>query len=179
MQRRLIVITGVAGVAMLLVAVLMVGMLFSPGRQVATWETALQAYLDYKVNVDGVSLTVVETERATSPQDFDKSMGGVTYGDDAFYDTRITYRPAMPTPSVPGLAPSQPKRPIPYPPKDVWCVLLAPDPMDEAGDRLVFSALHQDLYNAAWIVHEVPSDTFMETELRALGCNTIADAARP
>ncbi len=47
--------------------------------------------------------------------------------------------------------------------------------MPRTGDRLVFVALHQDLYNAAWIVHEAAAGVG-EVELRALGCDTVADA---
>ena len=43
--------------------------------------------------------------------------------------------------------------PMPYPPNDLWCAQLSsPDP---AAPKVVLAGLHQDMYNAEWIVHEV------------------------
>jgi hypothetical protein len=64
--------------------------------------------------------------------------------------TRTDYRPA---------------RPMPYPPNDLWCVPLTnPDP---AAPKVILVALHQDMFNAEWIVHEV---TDPEAVLAAVGC---------
>jgi hypothetical protein len=48
------------------------------------------------------------------------------------------------------------------------------EPGDLEGRRLVFVALHQDLYNADWIVHEGPagaSDADLGAVLVRLGCD--------
>ena len=44
------------------------------------------------------------------------------------------------------------------------------------ASRLVFVALHQDLYNAAWVVHEAeepPLGSDSEADLAELGCASI------
>ncbi len=56
-------------------------------------------------------------------------------------------------------------RPLPYPPNDVWCAKLgSPDP---DAPTVVLAVLHQDMYNAEWVVHEV---TDPAAALRAVGC---------
>jgi hypothetical protein len=56
-------------------------------------------------------------------------------------------------------------KPMPYPPNDLWCAQLSsPDP---AAPKVVLAGLHQDMYNAEWIVHEV---TDPATVLPAIGC---------
>jgi hypothetical protein len=55
--------------------------------------------------------------------------------------------------------------PMPYPPNDLWCAQLSsPDP---AAPKVVVAGLHQDIYNAEWIVHEVADPA---TVLPAIGC---------
>jgi hypothetical protein len=63
--------------------------------------------------------------------------------------------------------------PIPYPPKEVWCVLLKLTPPEDAY-FIVFANLHQDMYNAQWIVHEGEKAPFSQTFLKHiadLGCD--------
>jgi hypothetical protein len=71
---------------------------------------------------------------------------------------------------------------LPFPPEAVWCALLVADPQstDSAyGDPyylVVFVAEHQDLYNAAFVVHEVASDHIPLVEsLSLVGCKTVME----
>jgi hypothetical protein len=43
--------------------------------------------------------------------------------------------------------------PLPYPPEDLWCVLMNPA---AAAPKSVFLALHGDIFVDAWVVHELP-----------------------
>ena len=47
------------------------------------------------------------------------------------------------------------RRAIPYPVDNLWCVYL------DSGQTLevVYLALHEDMYNAGWLVHEGPAPT--------------------
>ena len=56
------------------------------------------------------------------------------------------------------------------------CVVLEAAEQDGRASRLVYVALHQDLYNAAWIVHEadvLPVDPDTARDLAALGCASV------
>ena len=44
-------------------------------------------------------------------------------------------------------------KPMPYPPNDLWCVkVISADPK---APQAIVVALHQDIYNADWVVHEM------------------------
>ena len=114
-------------------------------------------------------------------------MSGATFGNGAYYQT--TYGRAG-------------RMPLPYPPREVWCAWLsgvstaylsenrlmasisgqsfhsltsaASNTQGMSGaTRLVFLALHEDWYNADWIVHEprlgLPIGDWL-AEISAVGC---------
>jgi len=63
-------------------------------------------------------------------------------------------------------------RPIPYPPTEVWCVLLKL--ASEDAYSVVFANLHMDMYNAQWIIHEGEKAPFTQGFLEhvaSLGCD--------
>jgi hypothetical protein len=68
--------------------------------------------------------------------------------------------------------------PLPYPPKELWCLSLQQEKPSESntsseGITLVIVALHQDLYNADYIIHEIALETAGGIEnkvLAAVGC---------
>ena len=44
--------------------------------------------------------------------------------------------------------------PLPFPAKEMWCVLLEIDDLSGVTSyRGVFVGLHMDMYNADWVVH--------------------------
>ncbi len=59
---------------------------------------------------------------------------------------------------------------LPFPPDEVWCVLLD---TGEQRTNVVLGALHMGSYNADWVVHELPA-TWSVAERNAvladLGC---------
>jgi hypothetical protein len=57
-------------------------------------------------------------------------------------------------------------RPLPFPPEEVWCVLLGRG-SQATSSGVVFVALHQDIHNADWVVHETAGDPFSPDSLNA------------
>jgi len=95
-----------------------------------------------------------------------------------FYQVDTMVPQATPTPGVFGLSPRLSRKPVPYPPSDLVCVVLEDIAEDAMPSRLVYVALHQDLYNAAWIVHEadvLPVDDDTKGDLAVLGCAPVLE----
>ena len=144
------------------------------------YESVVQEYVAYRRSTTMPSLTIKQVVQARLPQSFRSDMSKLSFGDATYYTTDRHYRPY---PTVDALSSyftttrattadaklfpigSGGGRPLPYPPNDVWCAQLSsPDP---TAPTVVVAALHQDIFNAEWIVHEV-SDP--ETVLAAIGC---------
>lgn len=74
--------------------------------------------------------------------------------------------------------------PLPYPPKEVWCILLKErdKPTGVPSYAIVLAALHMDMYNADWMLHMGPRDLstpgLMES-LRESGCDLALDQTGP
>lgn len=139
-------------------------------------QTALNEYVFYRQSLPSASVVVERVARAALPSHFTTDMSGASYGSSNFYHTAHDYREpiAVDLPSGSVITPSVQyvgaSRPIPFPPADLWCVVL------KYGDQLqvIFVALHQDLYNADWLVHEPRADISaraLSDKLGALGCN--------
>jgi hypothetical protein len=193
-MRRYLATMGVVILSGLLLGSLLVGAFLSPGRQPETWETALRRYLEFK-RLDGDELwQIAIRERAISPTRFDRALSRVSYGTGTYYQTQVTYpavalaptdqqvihRAATPMPTGVKFFAATAGRPLPYPPDDVWCVLLtqAQDPVELSQDLLAFVALHIDLYNAEWVVHETGIAPFggeILGGLHAIGCDGVLD----
>ncbi len=92
--------------------------------------------------------------QASLPQNFQAEMSKASYGNTPYYVT--THRA---NPDYPG------QMPLPYPPNDLWCVKLTST--DPAAPHMVVLALHQDMYNADWVMHEV---TDPEAVAATVGC---------
>jgi hypothetical protein len=101
-------------------------------------------------------------ERARTPWNLTADMSQAAFGASAHYQTDS---------SKSGIA-------LPFPPKEVWCVLLeradttfglaAGMPYD-----VVFVGLHVDLYYADWVVHKgpaAPASPQLKDSLSVLGC---------
>jgi hypothetical protein len=99
-------------------------------------------------------VVVKQSVQARLPQNFRAEMSTASYGNTPYY---VTTQRA--NPDYPG------QKPLPYPPNDLWCVNLKS--ADPAAPPLVVLALHQDMYNADWVMHEV---TDPETVLATVGC---------
>ena len=136
----------------------------------------LDRYLAYQYGRSGIRPTVRQVALASRPGRFNADMSAASYGDGPHYRTTNDYRePADPLRAAPGATGihffGESGRPLPFPPERLWCLLI--DPGDLGARRLVFVALHQDLYNADWLLHESPagaSDSELAASLDSLGC---------
>ncbi len=151
-----IIIVLVAVVAVL--AVVAISSLHSPQQD------ALSQYVRYQYAIQP-GLVVSQVVQASHPERFTADMSGPVFGTSSFYQVGTSV-PA----STPGVvAQSSGQRPLPYPPQQLACVLLG----SLKGDSVVFVALHQDMYNAQWLVHQSrypwPSAE-LKAQLATLGC---------
>jgi hypothetical protein len=143
---------------------------------------AIDRYVGYERDDRGVDLTVTRMAHATRPWLFMAAASSATFGDGPYYRTSRSYQVVTVTVTLPpgpggGATSSETTyrsgsggRALPYPPKEVWCVLLEDG---EGRSRVVFAALHSDLYNAGWIMHEAsaaPASAELEHTLSEIGC---------
>lgn len=138
-------------------------------------QQAVRTYVFFKRTTMTQSLTIGQYVWASMPQNFNAKMSGDSYGNATYYQTahrfgqtaqpHLTFPLSATLPSTATQSGYDGGMPIPYPPTELWCVQLSsPDP---AAPKVVLAALHQDIYNAEWIVHEV---TDPATVLPAVGC---------
>jgi hypothetical protein len=143
-------------------------------------QARLNAYLRNPSTFPTQSLSVHRFIQASRPWNFTPQMSAATWGDSAYYRTTHGYwvTPVStsfllwgsPTRSVDNLtyAGGGP-RPLPFPPIELWCVLLRQE--GQASPVIVLLALHEDLYNADWILHEPSGDAqAVAAHLAQVGC---------
>ena len=114
-------------------------------------ETIVREYV-YSFIDRGV--VIKQYAQARLPHNFRREMSKTSYSNTPYY---VTDQRA--NPDYPG------QKPLPYPPNDLWCVQLKS--ADSTAPQVVLLALHQDIYNADWVMHEV---TDPATVLPAVGC---------
>jgi hypothetical protein len=144
------------GLAVLLPAVAIVAVLLASNRpdQPDPRQQEIQTYLHCRSTVYVQPLQIGESAQARLPQNFRADMSKASFGNTPYYGTDCRLNPN-----------NTGQKPMPYPPNDVWCVeVISADP--DAPSAIVV-ALHQDIYNADWVVHEV---TDPATVLPAIGC---------
>jgi hypothetical protein len=137
-------------------------------------QAALSQYLAYK---SAPVLTVRSTDQAAKPSNFRQEMSYTVFGDTVFYQTDVNYQEASSETEPTTTLSSGGTRPLPFPPEEVWCVLLGGG-SETTSSAVVFVALHQDIYNADWVVHEAASDPFSPDSLNvasAIGCDLATD----
>jgi hypothetical protein len=133
------------------------------------WRAGLDRYVAYRAASLGKAITVQRVERARKPWKFSRDMSGSVYGDGLYFRPDYTFDGEY----VGGSG----RRPLHFPPEEVWCVLLEQAPERSAGEAahsVVFVALHQDLYTADWVLHEVVDDlpaAALAESLAALECD--------
>jgi hypothetical protein len=134
--------------------------------------TTLDQYLTYRQRVEARAWRVQSIVRARRPWNFTPEMSALTLGDSARYRTALDLsgqprEAPIPVTTTDVLANRnyQPEMPLPFPPQEVWCARLEASGHAPAA---VFVALHQDLYNGAWIIHEPASG--VDQTLSAIGC---------
>lgn len=144
-------------------------------------EAAAGKYVAYRRSTTLPTLFIKQYTQARLPQNFRPDMSKTSFGNATYYGTNVRYAEKTDTgvtsvgavtlamTTVPTRTTSMgyggSSKPIPFPPNDLWCARLSsPDP---AAPTVILIALHQDIYNAEWIVHEV---TDPEAVLAAVGC---------
>ena len=144
------------GLVLLLPVAAVVAVIVASNRpgQIDPRQQVVQAYVQYREKSLSKPLVVGEYLQARLPQNFQAAMSKLSYGDTPYYQT--TQRTNT---DYPG------QMPLPYPPNEVWCVKLSS--ADPAAPTAILVALHQDIYNADWVVHEM---TDPATVLPAVGC---------
>ncbi len=144
--------------------------------------TAVYNYLRYQDSYSHRAGAVQQIVHAARPWNLTPQMSKATFGNSVVYQTATNY-------DVPGsfglraTATLWPRefssqrnalRPLPFPPVDVWCVLLR---QTDKAQRVVFVAEHQDIYNADWILHEPNAESWPELNaiLSSVGCDLALD----
>ena len=132
--------------------------------------TLLDQYLAYTYAPGTVNRLAVE--RASWPGHLDRAMGYQVFGQSVIYQTD----------TGPAGYETGGARPLPYPPEDLWCVLLERDgtfgPHLENRYDVAFVALHMDIHNADLMVHTGPqtlSDGEAEDLFATFGCQLELD----
>jgi hypothetical protein len=146
-------------------------------NQAPTYEPELERYLQY-INEAPGQYVVGSIVKASKPWNFNADMSRVSFGESVYYQTDNRFGKGPPDQDtldlIPGDSHSGNLRPIPYPPEQVWCVYLehkinAKDSVSSSDHaRLVLIGLHQDLYNADIIIHEVPAGS-KDKEIDVIG----------
>jgi hypothetical protein len=130
---------------------------------------------EYVAHISTEETAIVQrTVRATRPENLSRDAGYPTFGDSVYYETQDG-----PPGNEKGGA-----MPLPYPPGELWCVLLKQQNRATGSTSypVVFVGLHRDMYNADWIVHEGPGDVSAPGVLESLsrlGCDLGLDEAGP
>ena len=152
--------------------------------------TLLQSYLRYQASTSQSTMTVQQIVEAGRPGSLTPQISRAAFGCGIFYTLACdsgtnspTSQPTV-TPLFAELTTAQPITPLrqlagggarggllPYPPAEVWCVVVRRAGQTQPG--LVFLAQHQDLYFIEWVVHEPTAQTLPElnASLAAVGCN--------
>jgi len=140
---------------------------------------AVEQYVTYRRSTTIPTLTIQQVVQARLPQNFRAEMSKLSFGNAAYYatdrrydqsDDHLTDVGVWPAAITATIVSTQTTgygggMPMPYPPNDLWCAELSS--ADPGAPKVVLAALHQDIYNAEWVVHEI---TDPATVLPAVGC---------
>ncbi len=143
---------------------------------IPSYQMAANEYVSYR-RATLPTLVIKQYIQARLPQNFRAEMSKTSFGHATYYGTQQRYNQQpdvkawsstiteTTTISLTGHGSSGSSMPIPYPPNDLWCAQLSSS--DPNAPTVILIALHQDIYNAEWIVHEV---TDPDIVLPAVGC---------
>lgn len=96
--------------------------------------------------------TLQATLRALQPENFTQGLSQYSWGNHYYFNT---------TDQALG------GKPLLYPPKTIWCLQLT---YADAPSRVILLALHEDLYNAEWIIHDIATSS---KTLTLIGCDSL------
>jgi len=149
-----------------------------------TWRVKLDAYVALKNKAASSAVEVQQVPYASQPWNFTAAMATAAYGDSILFPAGIHQAKAITDTILSWQAPASETLtswsgvPLIYPPDDLFCVLLHKRNAAnvQAGERplaVLYLALHRDLYNAEWVLHESPEpipSPALAGALRAVGC---------
>ncbi|MBN1135030.1 MAG: hypothetical protein JXM73_00495 [Anaerolineae bacterium] len=167
-------------VALLLLAALGTGVLaLLPDKAglPAGCQAALNQYLTHKNATLSEGLSVKSAVKAANPGRLAQDVSMAVYGGSLYYQTDQDYQTSSGDAEADDYWATDDRRPLPYPPEEVWCVLLERSAQTPAYG-VAFVSLHQDIHNADWVVHEAGPDPFASVSIQVasdLGCDLSVD----
>jgi hypothetical protein len=176
-MKRLVISSISLAIPILVLAVVLLVL----GRQATpAWSEALDEYLAFENRPPTSTLDVRQTMHAGRPWNFKEAMSASVLKAPYRLENSRAIESTSPRSLVSDtLLYEIAAIPLSYPPQDLWCVLLkyqrkASLTHDrEAGYRVVYAALHKDLYTAEWVIHisadDFPSQRLAQT-FQAIGC---------
>jgi len=150
-------------------------------HQTPAWKFALNEYVMMSESRIQKDVSILEVVKAKNPWRFLPEMSYIAFGDSVYYQT-TRFQSESGSPFLAELNVynsdflSDGRRPIPYPPDDAWCAHLRAQGSADQDliDWQVVIARHSDLYNADFIIHEIPrNEDSVETQkiLIRIGCD--------
>jgi len=151
-------------ISIILIVLLGIPILLINLKHPTTWQDEFDRYLNFKNSTSSDVFSVPTIAKAKRPWNFTPEMSQISIGESAYYQTDFRYEDK---PSaydnfsiLPAEIPDGSLIPLPYPPKELWCAFLETKKSSENNNSseeaiLVIVALHQDLYNADFVIHEI------------------------
>jgi hypothetical protein len=150
---------------------------FDKINQPANWENLVDSYLTYKNTTRYNELSISKIDEAQKPWNFKSYMSALSYSDSINFQVDIRndfYQN--------GTDPSK-YPPLPYPPNKLWCIRLnnrqtSINDDDTSLPNIIVVALHSDLYNADYVIHEMTrlsQNIELNSNLNQIGCSKILD----
>jgi len=186
MHKRILI-----GFPLLAVALIFLGLWVANKSTTPPWRSELNRYISYQTHSSTKSITIQRVAQASQPWRFNADMGNATFGDCFYFHADYCYNLDETPPSPPLIFPpiqilslSFPRggdkallsNPLTFPPEDIYCALLQTSIERHDTRWVVYIALHQDLYNAEWIIHESAnslSDPQLMNDLAKIGCSDL------
>ena len=197
MHRRILV-----GIPILAAALIFFGLWLANRSTVPSWKSELNQYIVFRAS-SSHPITTQKTIHAGQPWKFTSDMSAETYGECINFQSSYCYNSDNYAPTPPALftpgclwcalvktstrnlemswKESQSAVPLPFPPEDLWCALVKASSGGEETSWVVYIAKHQDLYSAAWIVHESSrsiADPQLKNDLKKIGCENLLEPSK-
>jgi hypothetical protein len=142
-------------------AFVVIAVVTSPRGLPAQAQAALDEYQQFQRSLSAQPVAVRQAVEAARPQDFSPQLSGGSFSSSVYFRTTYNYTSR-----------GDYLRALPFPPEDLWCLLLAES--DGSVSQVVFVGLHGDMYKAEWVVHEPAQGSSRQTvaaNLSSVGCD--------
>ena len=164
-------------ISIILIVFISITILLTDVKRPTTWQEEFDRYLNFINSTSSEVFTIHTIAKARQPWNFTPEMSQISIGESAYYQTDFYYddKPSDYDnfPIVPAEIPDGSLIPLPYPPKELWCIFLETKKSSESNNSseetiFVVVALHQDLYNADFVIHEIASKSQNEINYQIL-----------